>query len=191
MDFKKLLLPLFALMVCLQLYVPAKMIWDREDVIEMGTIYKFRTAPVDPSDPFRGKFVQLRFSDNDVNMFEEVGANHLKKGEEVYVSFTLDEFGYAKPNAPQREQIQDTDAYLKLSVYSSKKNVVRLNYPFDRFYMEESKAYPVEELYRGIARDTSRSTYAVVSIKDGLGVLLDVEVDGVSVRELVEENLNN
>jgi len=45
---------IFALVALAQLYVPAKMVWNQESILEEGTEYKFKTAPVDPNDPFRG-----------------------------------------------------------------------------------------------------------------------------------------
>jgi len=177
-------------MVCAQLYVPAKMILDREEVIDMGIIYKFRTAPVDPTDLFRGKYVQLRFRDMSIDMQDTLSVSSYDRGQKVFVTFAPDEYGYAKPSTINQEPDLNVSDYLEVTVSHVRGNVVRFDYPFDRFYMEESKAYPAEMLYRGVARDTSISTYAVVSIKDGIAVLLDVEMDGVSIRELVEEKQN-
>ncbi len=39
-------------MVLAQLYVPASMIFRNERVIREGTAFKFKTAPIDPNDPF-------------------------------------------------------------------------------------------------------------------------------------------
>lgn len=51
---KKTLLSVFILVAIVQLYVPAKMILDREDILDTGKEYKFKTEPIDPNDPFRG-----------------------------------------------------------------------------------------------------------------------------------------
>ncbi len=53
---------LFAVMCLAQWIVPGKMVYDSENTIAEGTLYKFKTAPVDPSDPLRGKYVTLRLS---------------------------------------------------------------------------------------------------------------------------------
>ena len=52
---------LLLLLVCLQLFVPAKMIYDHEAILNKGKVFKFKTAPVDPSDPIRGKYITLQF----------------------------------------------------------------------------------------------------------------------------------
>ena len=50
---KKIIFPLFILVALAQLFVPAKMILDREDVLSTGTAFNFKTRPIDPTDPFR------------------------------------------------------------------------------------------------------------------------------------------
>ncbi len=64
MNTKKLLLVAFILVALAQLYVPTKMILNRENVLANGTDFKFRTAPIDPNDPFRGKYVNLQYENN-------------------------------------------------------------------------------------------------------------------------------
>ena len=54
--------------------------------------------------------------------------------------------------------------------------------------MEESKAYEAEQIYIENQIDSSKKTYALVSIKNGDAVLKDVLIDGVSIREVVKEN---
>ena len=55
---------IFLAVVLVQLVVPAKMIFDKEVILKTGTIYKFKTQPIDPSDPFRGKYVTLNYELN-------------------------------------------------------------------------------------------------------------------------------
>ncbi|MBA4241981.1 MAG: GDYXXLXY protein, partial [Sphingobacteriaceae bacterium] len=49
---KKLLLVTFCVVALIQLYVPAKMIFDSEDILTTGKEFKFKTEPIDPNDPF-------------------------------------------------------------------------------------------------------------------------------------------
>ena len=65
---QKITIPAFILMVLAQLYVPASMIFQKERVITQGTAYKFRTAPIDPNDPFRGKYITLSFNETGVKV---------------------------------------------------------------------------------------------------------------------------
>lgn len=187
MNAKKLTLTAFILVVLAHWYVPAKMILDRETVLSSGTEYKFRTAPLDPSDPFRGKYITLRF--NDTRYPLPTGAEW-NPGEDAYVSLTTDREGFAtirsvSKKAPHR----DTD-YVKAKVNyvtNDSVNTILLEYPFDRFYMEEAKAPRAERVYNESLRDTTKQTYALVSIKGNTAVLKDVLIDGISIRELAKK----
>lgn len=60
---RNLLLALLVVLAAAQLAVPASMIVQRETVLTQGRVYKFKTAPVDPVDAFRGRYVALRFEE--------------------------------------------------------------------------------------------------------------------------------
>lgn len=173
-------------MALVQLYVPAKMIWDREEIIATGIAYKFKTAPIDPNDPFRGKYVSLSYDENSVVVENK---EDWKSREDIYVYLTTDADGFAKIKSVSKEKPTAHQDFLKAKVYSvSGNNKLTIDYPFDRFYMEESKAYDAELAYRKTQIDSSKTTYALVKIKDGEAVLKDVLIDGISIREIVKAN---
>ena len=187
MNSKKILLPAFILVALVQLYVPAKMILDKEGVLDTGTEYKFKTAPIDPSDPFRGKYITLSY---DENTFEIPNEQDWMRGETIYVSVTTDNNGFAKIKSISKEMPIDNQAFFKAKVSfvtGNGSNKLTIDYPFNRYYMEESKAYDAELTYRQSQRDTNRIIYALVSIKDGDAVLKDVLIDGISIREIVKK----
>ena len=191
MNRKTLILLLFVLVAMLQLFVPAKMILNREDVINTGKEFKFRTEPVDPSDPFRGKYINLRFADN---AFEVENEKEWADNETVYVILIADSEGYAKIFSVSKDAPKDTQDYLKAKVsYTTLngQNKIFIDYPFDRYYMEESKAYKAERVHAKAQSNTNQITYALVSVKDGESVLKDVLIDGKSIREIVKDQLDN
>ncbi|MEO1806638.1 MAG: GDYXXLXY domain-containing protein [Bacteroidota bacterium] len=180
----------FVLVVLVQLYVPAKMIWDREDILDTGTEFKFQTAPIDPSDPFRGKYITLDF---DEPILTVESGQEWENGESIYVTLEADSNGFTRAKVPSKTPPTDNDPFLKVEVDyvwkdDSTKVSMRINYPFDRYYMEESKAYEAEVTYREARRDTSKVTYALVSVKDGEAVLKDVMINGTPIREVVKAN---
>ncbi len=184
----KILLPAFILVALVQLFVPAKMIWDKEKVIAIVKEYKFETVPIDPTDPFRGKYVVLRYKENS---FYVDNISEWKKGDKIYVLLKEDENGFAKIESVSKEKPLLRDNYVKAKVghlSNFKPNKLNIDYPFNRFYMEESKAYAAEQLYRKFQRDSSIKTYGSVSIKNGESVLKDVIIDGMSLKEAVKEN---
>lgn len=186
MNNKTIFFSAFILVALVQLCVPAKMIWDREDVIKTGVEYKFRTAPVDPNDIFRGKYIALDFGNNTIEVAIQ---SDFEWGDEVYAKLTKDGNGFAKIKSVSIEKPANDVDYVKgtiRSLYENGTKELTIDYPFDRFYMEESKALPAEELYRKTQRDSSKITYALVSVKNGQSVLRDVLIDGVSIGELVK-----
>ncbi|MEI7726689.1 MAG: GDYXXLXY domain-containing protein [Bacteroidota bacterium] len=67
-------------------------------------------------------------------------------------------------------------------------NELAIEYSFDRYYMEESKAQDAEQKYRQSLQVPNRMTYALVRIKDGDAVLKDIIIDGASIGKLVKKN---
>jgi len=66
MNRKTTLLSLMAILAIVQLAVPLSMINQREMTLRDGILYKFRAAPVDPADAFRGRYVALRIEDENI-----------------------------------------------------------------------------------------------------------------------------
>lgn len=188
---KKIIIILFVIVALVQLYVPAKMIFDSENVLKKGVAYKFEAAPVDPNDPFRGKFINLRFKENSIQVADQ---SEWKDNEQVYVILGKNNEGYAKIAYITKEIPKNTSDYVKASidiVSDDKSNMVYVEYPFDRYYMEETKAYEAELTYNEAIRDTAiHDTYALVYVKNGEAVLQDVLIDDISIKEIVE-NRNN
>jgi uncharacterized membrane-anchored protein len=172
---KKFLLPAFAVMVLIQLFIPAKMIFDKEQVLNTGDLFKFRTAPVDPNDPFRGKYVALNFADN---IFQYSKEEDWYNTDLVYVTLSTDSAGFAIIKNVTKH-IPENETYFTAfvqSVLPYEKQLV-IQYPFDRFYVEESKAPEIEEKYLEAFRDSSRVAYALVAVRDGDAVLKDLILD--------------
>jgi uncharacterized membrane-anchored protein len=186
MNNKKIILIAFALIALVQMYLPAKMILDRENVIQTGTEYKFRTAPVDPNDPFRGKYITLDYTVNSIKIPKN---QNWREREKIYVSLSTDSTGFAKIKSVSKEEPINNKPFVKAEVSYISGNMLVINYPFDRFYMEESKAYDAELAYRESQRDTVRVTYALVSIKGGDAVLKDVLIGGISIQKLASTEI--
>lgn len=183
----KILLPAFILVCLAQIYVPASMILQREAILDSGKEFKFKTAPVDPNDPFRGKYILLRYEDNS---FDVENVDEWKRGETIYVLLGTDSGGFVKITSVSMEKPDDNKDYLKTEVEYAFQGKVHFDLPFNRYYMEESKAFEAELTYNRSARDTTVETYALVNIKDGEAVLKDVMIGGRSIREIVKERLS-
>ncbi|MBK8503754.1 MAG: GDYXXLXY domain-containing protein [Saprospiraceae bacterium] len=178
---KKFALAGFLILCVIQLYVAASMIGKNEAIINTGRAFKFRTAPVDPNDPFRGKYIVLSFSDTDLAVTDASLWNY---GDMAYATFNEDSTGYARIDKIDR-QIPLVVDYLEVKISSiintPEEQRVYVDFPFDRLYLEEKKAPQAEQIYRDAMGDNQASAYALVYIRDGRGVLTDVFVDGKSL----------
>ena len=191
MNYKKLLFPAFILLVIVQLYIPAKMVFDSEDILKTGTEYKFRTAPMDPNDPFRGKYIELDFS---ASTFEISEDEEWLNDEDIFVSITTDEKGYAKIKSVSRQKPEGTTEFTRGKVartITSNPKRLLIQYPFDRYYMEEYKAPDAEKVFRESQRNNKEEAYALVNIKNGEAVLRDVIIGGVSIKDIAKSESNN
>jgi uncharacterized membrane-anchored protein len=186
---RKLILPAFALMVLAQWAVPIKMIVDSESVLKSGTEYRFRTEPIDPSDPFRGKYVTLRFN---AERFETDTMYKFTNGEQVYALLSVDSLGFAQVRNLYPYQPTDQDFNMLktrvsyASVFEGKQSVT-LDFSFDRFYVEESKASQTERVYWNAQRDSAQVAYAVVRIQNGQGIIEELMINNRPILEIVRE----
>src|SRR5215211_9182343 len=83
----------FLLLAIIQWVIPGKTIWEKDRVLKEGKSYKFRTEPVDPSNPFKGKYIVLNFAENS---FTDTVHRGLRGNERVYVILIHDSKGFAK-----------------------------------------------------------------------------------------------
>lgn len=186
----KLLITSFVLVALAQLFVPAKMILDKESVLRNGRELKFRTAPVDPYDYFRGKYIVLSYDEKTLSAESELNWAH---NEPVYVLFKEDKEGFATIESLSKQKPKNTEFYLKTTVRyvshanDSRKKKVFVKFDFNRFYMEESKAYNAELAYNRSMSIEHSITYAIVCVKDGEATLKDVHIDAKAIQEVAEE----
>lgn len=182
---KKLVIPAFLIMALAQIYFPAQIIFNSENIFREGKEFLFKIAPIDPTDPFRGKYIVLSFEETSARVSNALDWNY---GDPVYVSLGTNEKGFASIQSISKDKPENSGDYVKASVsYVSGDSAahVTIQYPFDRFYMEESKAYDAEIIYNESLRDTAQVTYALVAVKNGDAVVKDVVINGVPVREAV------
>jgi len=190
MNSRKIIFLAFIVVALVQIYVPARIILDRAIVLNSGKEFKFKTAPIDPSDPFRGKYLDLNFNDNTVEIQNK---ENWARGETVFVLLTTDNNGFAKIRSVSKVKPLDNQDFLKAKVDHVNYDGFKLfiEYPFERFYMEESKAYDAELTYNRTLPDTSQVAYALVNIKNGESVLKDVMINGISIVEIVKQDQQN
>lgn len=181
---KKATVIIFVLLCFIQLAVPSKMIFDKESVLATGHEYRFRTEPVDPYDPFRGKYVTLRFDAQQCTIDNDV---EWSRGETVYVELTTDSAGFAIIRKLHKQEPSGNVDYVWAKIDYAYGHEVSIDYPFTRFYMEEYKAHLAEQQYNDANRSLEKEAYAVVYVNKGAAALKDVMIDGVSLQVLASQ----
>ena len=144
MNRKDALLAGFVALALIQIAVPLQMIAQREATLRRGDQYKFQTAPVDPADAFRGRYVALRLEQENVPVPK---GSDFKRGERVFAALEVRSNGFARIGGVSRARPTD-EAFIRTRVqYMSNwaSNVtVRLDLPFDRYYMNDKLAPEAE-----------------------------------------------
>jgi uncharacterized membrane-anchored protein len=176
-------LRLLALLVLasVQLGVPASMIYKRESVLRHGRVFKFQTAPVDPVDAFRGRYVALSFQANTAPANEA-----FPTGTQLWAVLSEDENGFAKIERVSRSPV-DGDNVMPVTVRWSSESSVNVDFPFDRYYMEESAAPRAEAAYRENSRQTNQNAYVTVRVYRGTAAIEELYVGGKAIRDFLRE----
>jgi uncharacterized membrane-anchored protein len=187
-----------------QIGVVAWMIGSRERTLANGREVKFVTRPVDPSDPFRGRYVALNF---EAETFKTDMEPDLKSGEAGYAVFKVDAEGYASIVTLVHEPPSHETRYFPVSVRYTEVNAhpntgsetnapartYMLKFPFDRYYMNEKAAPEAESAYREANRVTrgeekkemTRDNYLAVRILDGKAVAEHLYIKGQPIEKLL------
>jgi len=185
---KKLILALFLLMVIAQLYVPLNMMLKSEGLLKDGRSFQFVVRPVDPNDPFRGKYITLNFEENTFERNQEDA--EWESAKTAYAIIDIEEeSGFAKVIALSLEAPTTTHDYVKIEIDYVNNKDVHFSLPFKRFYMTENQAHAAEDLMNKVLRndETSHFMTAEVRIRDGEYYLVDVYYQGKSLRDYLDE----
>lgn len=185
---KNIIIIAFLILAIVQLAVPIQMILHNNEILSTGKLYKFKAQPIDPYDAFRGKYIYLNFDESTIYTKDSIVEN------ESYVAVLgTDKKGFAKIVKLRRKSIPQEDYITIKSLYSYRVSendkcfFVNLNFPFNRYYMNEYKAPKAEESYNSSVRDTSKNVYALIAVKNGEAIIKDVMIDGISIKDYVKK----
>lgn len=188
----RLLFGVFVAVAVAQLAVPLSQMRKYEDILHTGAAYKFRTAPVDPYDAFRGRYVALNYADTVATLRQ---GEKFEYREPAYVALQKDEAGFVKFGEMSSTPPVHGD-YLRVEYLhtSGRGTKAHFRLPFDRFFMEEKKAPRAEAVYRkhGNRRNQAGNpTYVVVRVKGGRGVIQDLYIKDKPIRDFLAEEAAN
>lgn len=179
---RRLALGLFLCLALVQLAVPASMIARHELTLQYGRQYRFQTAPVDPYDPFQGRYVALSLQANTAPTLPGIT---LTLGQRVYAILTEDAAGFATI-ASLSLAPPGGDTYFQTSVNYVNDDRVQIALPFDRYYTDEHLAPAAERAYWQHSRPQAREAYITVRVRKGLAVLEELYIAGKPLREFLQ-----
>lgn len=181
---RTLLLGLLMLAALAQLAAPGWMIWTHERVLQQGHVFKLKTAPVDPYDAFRGRYVRLSYEQETVKWTP----GDWQSGEPVYVQLTEGTDGFATVTKLSREKLPGDETFVATLLWVGSRNTlqeIHLQFPFDRFYVEESKAPRIERDYREHSSRKTQDAYVTVRVHDGTAVIENLYIDNRPILEYI------
>lgn len=175
------LLVLLGLLCIGQWSVPGALILKHQRTLSNGAAYAFRTAPVDPEDPFRGRYVALDFAAAERAATSTAPLPH---DVPLYAAITVDAQGFAQLGEPASTPPAQGD-WLPVRVTWQGEGRVRLQLPFDRFYLDEALAPEAERRYREADQGPASradATYVMVRVRDGHAVIEMLYLNGRPVH---------
>lgn len=178
---------LLIVMAVAQLGIPAQMIYQHEKVLETGAVYKFKTAPVDPYDALRGRYVALSVDQRSVPLEDFGGTvDQIRYGDKAYALLTQDNEGFARLDKLMLTP-PDTGDYIVVRLRGMYEDRINLDLPFDRYYMNEYKAPRAEQLYREQSMPGSSNAYIEVRVLNGRTAIENLFIDGKPVEQLFDD----
>lgn len=169
----------FGLVALAQLAVPGSLIWKREQTLRQGNVWKFRTAPVDPVDVFRGRYVALEF---EAESQEITPPENLTGGEEIFVTLRTDAEGFAQIDAVSANR-PPGDAFIAARLVGR-----TVSLPFDKYWVTERDAPAAEAAYRAQSRRDKRNAFVTVRVFRGDAALEQLYLDGQPLGEYLRAN---
>jgi uncharacterized membrane-anchored protein len=176
---KRWRLIIFALVAFAQFAVPASLILKRERTLREGRVWKFRTAPVDPVDAFRGRYIALEFEAEGQEISPPPNAQFHQT---VFVTLRENAEGYAEIDqvSPARPA---GDEFIEAQLVGK-----TVSLPFDKYWVTERDAPAAEAAYRAQSRRDRRNAYVTVRVFRGDAALEQLYLDGLPVGEYLRTN---
>jgi uncharacterized membrane-anchored protein len=177
---KMLRILIFGVVALAQLAVPATMVFQREKTLKVGRIWKFRTAPVDPVDVLRGRYIALRFTAEEFPAPAKFEAGN----KPVYAVLRQGTDGFAEIDHLTTEPAGTDDTVPVGSVWwwQGKQQV---RFPFNKFWVAEANAAAAERAYVENNRRDNQRAYVTVRVRHGDAALDQLYIDNQPLSEYV------
>lgn len=182
---KNIIWILFAAMVILQLGFVASMIFKKEKNIAKGKVYKFELAAFDPYDPIRGRYLDLTPKQREITSSEILNqtTRNYKHG-----LLKTDSLGFAIVYDLVDSTPSEVD-YINLISYKRSRTLKgwQIQFPFQRYYMNEFAAIKAEKEIMEALRNPKSICHIEVSIHNGAATVLALYINGDRIESVVRK----
>lgn len=172
-------LVVFVLVAATQVAVPASLIWKRERTLRQGHVWKLRTAPVDPVDAFRGRYVALEFEAETQQISPPPSSQY---GQTVFVTLRADAEGFAAIDQVLASRPNSNDFMV------AQLQGATISLPFDKYWVTERDAQAAEAAYRTQSTREKRNAFVTVRVFKGDAALEQLYLDGLPLGEYLRAN---
>ncbi len=186
MNKRNLILIGLAVVVVLQLAVPAWMILERERTLREGQVFKFKTRPVDPADAFRGRYVFLSLEPDAVKV-PDAGA--WRYGQKAFAVLGTGTDGFVLVKRLERTRPAGESALqVRVSWADNLAGSLHINWQgLDRYYMTEKKAPAAETAYREHSRRTNQDCAITVRVLGSVGVIENLFIEDQPIQAWLKD----
>jgi uncharacterized membrane-anchored protein len=182
---RSLRLVLLGLVIVAQIAVPVQLMRQEETTLRFGTRYKLKTAPVDPYDAFRGRYIALTFKEE--QPFSAIRPSGGKNGNSVYVILEEGDDGFARISKLSSALPKDGLAF-RSEYRSANMSDFAVVFPFRRFYMDEENAPQAETAYRNHSRRDNIQAYATIRVYNGHASLEQLYIEDQPIRDFLNNS---
>jgi uncharacterized membrane-anchored protein len=173
---------IFVVVALAQLAVPASAIWSREQTLRHGRVWKFKTAPVDPVDAIRGRYITLRFDAETIPGPEQPKSERSPVETPLYVVLKENAEGFAEVERVSKDFLKG-DNVLKAQNWYRTDEANHVRFPFNRMWVTENNAAAAEKAYFENSRQGKQNAYVTVRVRNGEGVLEQLYIDAQPLPE--------
>ncbi len=181
---KALPLVIFAMVALAQWAAPLSQIWTHEQTLTQGTLIKLKCSAPDPYDPLRGRYLAVRPEQREASV---PAGLKLESGTRVYATLTSGADGLSTISSLSLTTPTSGD-YIRVNVGYAYESKATIEWPFERFYINEKLAPEADKWFAENIRGT-KGIIAEVRVLNGRAVLADLSLDGRSFREILKERV--
>jgi len=185
MKHKTLLIVAFAGVALAQLFVPGWLIGMKADIALSGKEFRFKVDNNHSGSSLNGNYVWVRFKADRYLISDN---KEWKRVQSVYVSFAEDSLGFAKIRSVSLKRPGDNSDWVKARCYIALNDSVtlRLNYPFNYYYLENKDLNEIEKFVSKTLNDTTKNISLKVKIKENQFIVKSLMVDSLNINDYVK-----